>query len=675
MNKILTVLVSVMVAGVIVGASLPIFDSLTASSDSVHNDGAGWVRFDLNTDANASYIITLTGTDDAFIISNGTDTQIYDENNVNDFASIMYADSNLSVWIDDDGARIMGLVDGAPVYGEFSEDVTITRDSEGVTVQIGDLIGDSMTFDAPTWAYVPKSTGSYGFFNASNIDYDLGTGGVKNYPSDMPLAVVGGGFAGVYAYNDIYRYEGLGLEMTPLYDDAGLFYGAYWDLPAVDLEDIQITPLPGVITPGGNDTMGASNPVNPDPIDIDPLNPGDLVLANAPPTPTYTSGDWGYDLVTDDGVQKAVLVKYLGAGGSIVAPATIDGYDVLRVGKSTYGLASRYAVTTNSAISDGSTLVISDGIKQIGGGAFSGCKKLTSLTLSNTLEWIDDEAFYNCTGLTGLLEIPASVKTIGYSVSNTGAFQQCTGLTSLKLNYGIEKIVNAFRGCSNMTGALVIPDSVTNISAIAFGSTGFTGELVIPDSVTTFLYTNFSYMPNITSIKIGSGMVTIPNGCFMGMTGFIGDFIIPSTVKNIGEDTALNGSAFYNFGSTNNTDTLVIPNTIELIGYQAFTQSKFKTVIIASDDEPYDSSTFSSASKITQVLDLSRSVDYSVDRHGIRAEAEVSDNIGDCFGFISVVDVAGSGGGPVSDLIGILPVVIVAGLVLVAVAMLIIRRT
>ena len=214
MNKTLTILVCIMVAGVVVGASLPIFDSLTASSESVHNEGAGWVRFALDRNAGTTYSLSYTEDENGFYIDNGTDRQTYDDSSTVNFDTILYADSNLSVWVD--GAiHILGTNEGNPVYLEGNGALTIVRDAEGVTVTPDGM--DPVTFGVPTWSYIPVSTGNYGFFLAADLDDELGNG-VKNYPSDMPLAVVGGGFAGVYAYNDIYRYNGLGLNMHPIYD-------------------------------------------------------------------------------------------------------------------------------------------------------------------------------------------------------------------------------------------------------------------------------------------------------------------------------------------------------------------------------------------------------------------------------------------------------------------------
>lgn len=594
MNKTLTILVSIMVAGVVVGASLPIFDSLTASSESVHNDGAGWVRFALDRNAGTTYSLSYTSDDDGFYIDNGTDRQTYDDSSTVNFDTILYADSNLSVWVD--GAiHILGTNEGNPFYLEGSGDFTIVRDADGVTVTPDGA--DPLTFGVPTWSYIPVSTGNYGFFLAADFDSDLGNG-VKNYPSDMPLAVVGGGFAGVYAYNDIYRYNGLGLNMHPVYDDDGLFYGAYWDQTA-SVEPESLTP--DVFDPAIID-------LDPIDIDLDPivLDPGAQLLAL--PTPTYTDGDWGYDLMDVDGVSKAKIVSYSGTGGNLVIPATVGGYDVYQIGNGSS------AFLDNSTLSNNSTLTITPGPVVIGKHAFDNITKLVGdLVIPEGITTLEQQAFIGCNRFTSLT-LPSTLTTLG-----TEVFYYASGLVSFSgIPEGLTTIPQStFNGCSHLTGELVIPDTITTIGQSAFSDCDFYGPLVIPDSVTS----------------IGSSAFNLNR--FDG-TLYIGENI-----------TRLNASYKYN---------------------------SFTGLIINSDLTPNNASAFDIGTQLTEVLDLSDTIDYSVNRYGIPAAATVSDSIGDCFGFVSIVDLSGSGGSPTQTLIAMLPLIMVLGLVLMAVGIFIWNR-
>ena len=63
----------------------------------------------------------------------------------------------------------------------------------------------------------------------------------------------------------------------------------------------------------------------------------------------------------------------------------------------------------------------------IGNYAFQNCTGLTSLDLGNSVTTVSDHAFENCTGL-ATITIPGSVKTLG------GAFDGCKNLSSIYIN-------------------------------------------------------------------------------------------------------------------------------------------------------------------------------------------------------------------------------------------------
>ena len=104
--------------------------------------------------------------------------------------------------------------------------------------------------------------------------------------------------------------------------------------------------------------------------------------------------------------------------------------------------------------------------KRIGDYAFHDFTGLT-ITLSDTVESIGRYAFSGAS-LRSIV-IPSSVKTI-----DDGAFSGCTGLSSVTLNEGLQKIGGfAFNDCSSLK-EIILPASVESIGANAFQRAGVT---------------------------------------------------------------------------------------------------------------------------------------------------------------------------------------------------------
>ena len=77
---------------------------------------------------------------------------------------------------------------------------------------------------------------------------------------------------------------------------------------------------------------------------------------------------------------------------------------------------------------------------------------------------IDHTAFYKCVNLTGSLIIPNSVTTIG-----SNAFGVCKGFDSLIMSQNIETIGwGAFLSCSSLTGTVISPQSLEQIEDKGF---------------------------------------------------------------------------------------------------------------------------------------------------------------------------------------------------------------
>ena len=223
------------------------------------------------------------------------------------------------------------------------------------------------------------------------------------------------------------------------------------------------------------------------------------------------------------------------------------------------------------------SVTIPDSVTAIGEGAFAGCDSLTSVTIPDSVTTIGDEAFYWCDSLTSVT-IPDSVTSIG-----KGAFSRCSSLTSITIPDGVTTIgYCAFYGCSSLT-SITIPDSVTTIENSAFqacssltsvtisdnvttiGGQAFDGcrsltSVTIPDSVTTIGYGAFDYCSSLTSVTIGDSVTSIGDWAF-GYCSSLTSVTIGDSVTSIG------GWVFF---SCSSLTSVTIPDSVTEIGERAF---------------------------------------------------------------------------------------------------------
>ena len=121
------------------------------------------------------------------------------------------------------------------------------------------------------------------------------------------------------------------------------------------------------------------------------------------------------------------------------------------------------------------TVIIEEGVTNIGYSAFSDCTNLTKITIPNSVTRIDMDAFKNCTALTSIT-LPASLTYI-----DGEAFYGCTALTSIVIPQSVMRIGDtAFRYCRALN-TVQFNGTAEQWSAISFGSdwNATTGEYVI----------------------------------------------------------------------------------------------------------------------------------------------------------------------------------------------------
>ena len=148
------------------------------------------------------------------------------------------------------------------------------------------------------------------------------------------------------------------------------------------------------------------------------------------------------------------------------------------------------------------------------------CNKEGNYTIPNSVTEISSNQFSQCTGLTGIT-IPNTVTEIGYSAFNGN-------LKSIKVSEG-NKYFCSYDGvlfnkdkteilfCVGNKKEFVIPNGVKSISG-AFNDCSNLTSVTIPNSVTS-VYNGFNNCPNLTSITIPQSVISIYDN------GYIGSFL------------------------------------------------------------------------------------------------------------------------------------------------------
>jgi len=214
----------------------------------------------------------------------------------------------------------------------------------------------------------------------------------------------------------------------------------------------------------------------------------------------------------------------------------------------------KYLVDSNDTISD--DYKIKEDTLYINKNAFSGNKKIKSITIPKSVTKIGSYAFYNCSSLTAMSIDEDSCMTI---IENS-AFSSCVKLESLVIPDSVTEIgESVFYKCEGLKD-VTISKSVTSIGKDTFYGCLSLSKVNIPEKVATIGEKAFQSCTSLESIVIPEGVTTLGDYAFQGCEK-LATMVLPNGVTSIGKRT---------FGNCKSLSDLTVPGSISKIGEDAF---------------------------------------------------------------------------------------------------------
>lgn len=339
------------------------------------------------------------------------------------------------------------------------------------------------------------------------------------------------------------------------------------------------------------------------------------------------------------------------------------------------------------------TLVLPEGITELGESAFASCAKLKSVTLPYSLENLGVSAFASCTSLSKVTMTKAADGTSKLAAIGNFAFQKtliesfvfptlsegkvlslgtslfsgCTALDSVYLSKSVGNVNGVFTGCNTIKNLVVDPESENFSSVegspILYNKNGtaykyicglLTGSHTIPVGVTEISENVFLNQIGLTELYIPYTVQKIGANAFQGCTALtkvvfehsaehpsqlsvadLGNYLFAkcTSLTDVTLPANLTVIPKYMFSECTSLTTITLPAGITEIGDNAFNKAGLTEITIPATVESIGSSAFSGASKGKGTL---VKVTFAKDKDGNCALTSIGSN---AFRFQNIVSI------------------------------------
>lgn len=228
---------------------------------------------------------------------------------------------------------------------------------------------------------------------------------------------------------------------------------------------------------------------------------------------TVTRDETISDFTVDD---RGYITGYTGESRNLVIPGTVENKTVLGIASGAF--QNRWDIET---------VTLPESLQHIEDNAFSHCGNLSAVIFGSGLKTIGSRAFENCTHLRSLT-LPEGLESLGEYV-----FNSCESLEMVTLPSTLRELPKgAFYICWRLK-EVNIPEGVTYIGQDAFYECEGMLKLTLPTTLRTISSGAFTACVRLTEVTIPEGVETVEQQAFMSCTALTA-IHLPATLKNLG---------------------------------------------------------------------------------------------------------------------------------------------